>query len=162
MTVLCQSFRSAGRAFTLRQSQFRTKKEYTFASLAARASLRTLAGKCGASGSYQSRIDNGASQKSQSGSFGRMTRHSYNGPAPSSAHMPGVLTCAGRALSTIYRPISARFPGTLKIVFGGVPMGLLSHGELQNASVALTAASFAHASGSPPSKSFRRKENVAL
>jgi hypothetical protein len=55
VTVLCQSFRSAGRAFTLRQSQFRTKKEYTFASLAARASLRTLAGKCGGSGSHLSK-----------------------------------------------------------------------------------------------------------
>src|ERR1700676_80274 len=30
VTVLCQSFRSAGRAFTLRLSQFRTKKEYSF------------------------------------------------------------------------------------------------------------------------------------
>src|SRR6059036_149343 len=39
VTVLCQSFRSAGRAFTLRQSQFRTKKEYSFPSLAARSSL---------------------------------------------------------------------------------------------------------------------------
>lgn len=70
--------------------------------------------------------------------------------------------CLNDLLSCIYRPISARFPGRLKIVFGGVPMGLLSHGERQNASGALTAASFAHASGSPPSKSFRRKENVAL
>src|SRR5260370_40431824 len=52
VTVFCQSFRSTGRAFTLRQSQFRTKKEYTFASLAASASLRTLAGKCGVTGSY--------------------------------------------------------------------------------------------------------------
>src|ERR1035441_9637349 len=30
VTVLCQSFRSAGRAFTLRLNQFRTKKEYSF------------------------------------------------------------------------------------------------------------------------------------
>jgi hypothetical protein len=37
-------FRSPGRAFTLRQSQFRTTKEYCIASLAARPSLRTLAG----------------------------------------------------------------------------------------------------------------------
>ena len=44
VTVLCQSFRSAGRAFTLRQSQFRTKEEYSFPPLAARPSLRTLAG----------------------------------------------------------------------------------------------------------------------
>ena len=35
VTVLWQSFRSAGRAFTLRQRQFRTKKEYRFAMLAA-------------------------------------------------------------------------------------------------------------------------------
>jgi hypothetical protein len=44
VTVLCQSFRSAGRAFTLRLSQFRTKKEYSFEPLVARPSLRTLAG----------------------------------------------------------------------------------------------------------------------
>ncbi len=37
-------FRSAGRAFTLRQSQSRTKKEYCFASVAASPSFRTLAG----------------------------------------------------------------------------------------------------------------------
>jgi hypothetical protein len=36
--------RSAGRAFTLRQSQFRTKKEYCFPSVAASPSSRTLAG----------------------------------------------------------------------------------------------------------------------
>ena len=30
VTVLCQSFRSAGRAFTLRLNQIRTKKEYSF------------------------------------------------------------------------------------------------------------------------------------
>jgi hypothetical protein len=35
LTVLCQSLRSAGRAFTLRQRQFQTKKEYSFALLAA-------------------------------------------------------------------------------------------------------------------------------
>ena len=44
VTVLCQSFRSAGRAFTLRLNQFRTKKEYSFALPAASPSLRTLAG----------------------------------------------------------------------------------------------------------------------
>ncbi len=32
VTVPCQSFRSAGRAFTLRLNQFRTKKEYCFPS----------------------------------------------------------------------------------------------------------------------------------
>ena len=32
VTVLCQSFRSAGRAFTLRLYQFRTKREYCFLS----------------------------------------------------------------------------------------------------------------------------------
>ena len=37
-------FRSAGRAFTLRQSQFRTKKEYCFPMGDASPSLRTLAG----------------------------------------------------------------------------------------------------------------------
>ena len=37
-------FRSAGRAFTLRQSQFRTKKEYFFPVEDASLSLRTLAG----------------------------------------------------------------------------------------------------------------------
>jgi hypothetical protein len=35
VTVLCQSFRSAGRAFTLRLNQFRTKKEYCFPTFAA-------------------------------------------------------------------------------------------------------------------------------
>jgi hypothetical protein len=35
VTVLCQSFRSTGRAFTLRQNQSRTKKEYSFPKLAA-------------------------------------------------------------------------------------------------------------------------------
>ena len=30
LTVPCEKFRSAGRAFTLRQNQFRTKKEYCF------------------------------------------------------------------------------------------------------------------------------------
>jgi hypothetical protein len=44
VTVLCQSFRSAGRAFTLRQRQFRTKKEYSFTWLIVRPLLRTLAG----------------------------------------------------------------------------------------------------------------------
>src|SRR5437660_1352953 len=39
MTVLCQSFRSAGRAFTLRLNQFRTKKEYSFILLPASLSL---------------------------------------------------------------------------------------------------------------------------
>ena len=38
VTGLCQRFRSAGRAFTLRLNQFRTKKEYNFA-LAARQPL---------------------------------------------------------------------------------------------------------------------------
>jgi hypothetical protein len=44
VTVLCQSFRSAGRAFTLRLRQFRTKKEYSFPPLVAKPSLGTLAG----------------------------------------------------------------------------------------------------------------------
>jgi hypothetical protein len=44
VTVLCQRFRSAGRALTLRLNQFRTKKEYSFALLAASPSLSTLAG----------------------------------------------------------------------------------------------------------------------
>jgi hypothetical protein len=35
VTGLCQSFRSAGRAFTLRHNQSRTKKEYSFPRLAA-------------------------------------------------------------------------------------------------------------------------------
>src|SRR5208283_789896 len=35
VTVLCQSPRSAGRAFTLRHSQFRTKEAYCFPLLAA-------------------------------------------------------------------------------------------------------------------------------
>jgi hypothetical protein len=35
VTVLCQSLRSAGRAFTLRQRQSQTEKEYSFALLAA-------------------------------------------------------------------------------------------------------------------------------
>jgi hypothetical protein len=35
VTVLCQSFRSAGRAFTLRLNQIQTKKEYSFAPLPA-------------------------------------------------------------------------------------------------------------------------------
>ena len=39
VTVLCQSSRSAGRAFTLRLNQLRTKKEYSFALLAASPSL---------------------------------------------------------------------------------------------------------------------------
>ena len=39
-----RKFRSAGRAFTLRQSQFRTKKEYCFALAPASPSLGTLAG----------------------------------------------------------------------------------------------------------------------
>ena len=39
VTVLWQSFRSAGRAFTLRLNQLRTKKEYSFALLAASPSL---------------------------------------------------------------------------------------------------------------------------
>ena len=40
VTVLCQSFRSAGRAFTLRLNQFRTKKEYRFTLLPANLSLK--------------------------------------------------------------------------------------------------------------------------
>jgi hypothetical protein len=44
VTVFCQSFRSAGRAFTLRLNQFRTKKEYSFTLLPASLSPRTLAG----------------------------------------------------------------------------------------------------------------------
>jgi len=40
VTVLCQSFRSAGRAFTLRLNQFRTKKEYSFTLLPASLSLK--------------------------------------------------------------------------------------------------------------------------
>jgi hypothetical protein len=36
VTVLCQSFRSAGRAFTLPEKSLRTKKEYCFPLLAAR------------------------------------------------------------------------------------------------------------------------------
>ena len=40
-------FRSAGRAFTLWQSQFRTKKEYRFPSVAASPSFRRLAGIAG-------------------------------------------------------------------------------------------------------------------
>ena len=39
VTVLCQRFRSAGRAFTLRLNQLQTKKEYSFALLAASPSL---------------------------------------------------------------------------------------------------------------------------
>jgi hypothetical protein len=35
VTVLCQSFRSAGRAFTLRLNQIQTKKEYSFTPLPA-------------------------------------------------------------------------------------------------------------------------------
>jgi hypothetical protein len=41
VTVLCQSFRSAGRAFTLRLNQFRTKKEYSIALLPAMQSKST-------------------------------------------------------------------------------------------------------------------------
>jgi hypothetical protein len=44
VTVLCQSFRSAGRAFTLRLNQFRTKKEYSFTVPPASLSPQTLAG----------------------------------------------------------------------------------------------------------------------
>src|SRR5258708_17324841 len=44
VTVLCQSFRSAGRAFTLRLNQVRTKKEYSFCIAGRQPSLRTLAG----------------------------------------------------------------------------------------------------------------------
>jgi hypothetical protein len=40
VTVLCQSFRSAGRAFTLRLNQFRTKREYSFALLPASLPLK--------------------------------------------------------------------------------------------------------------------------
>ena len=40
LTVLCQSFRSAGRAFTLRLNQFRTKKEYSFTLPPASLSLK--------------------------------------------------------------------------------------------------------------------------
>jgi len=40
VTVLCQSFRSAGRAFTLRLNQFRTKREYSFTLLPASLSLK--------------------------------------------------------------------------------------------------------------------------
>jgi hypothetical protein len=39
VTVLCQSFRSAGRAFTLRLNQFRTKREYSLAWWGASPSL---------------------------------------------------------------------------------------------------------------------------
>jgi hypothetical protein len=41
---LLPKLRSGGPAFTLRQSQFRTKKEYCFALVAASSSLTTLAG----------------------------------------------------------------------------------------------------------------------
>jgi hypothetical protein len=51
LTVLCQSLRSAGRAFTLRLNQFRTKQEYCFVLLAA-TPLRTLAGLKRPSGRY--------------------------------------------------------------------------------------------------------------
>jgi hypothetical protein len=44
MNVTLLKFRSVGRAFTLRQSQFRTKKEYCFAEADASPPLRTLAG----------------------------------------------------------------------------------------------------------------------
>ena len=44
MNVTLLKFRSVGRAFTLRQSQFRTKKEYCFAEAGASPPLRTLAG----------------------------------------------------------------------------------------------------------------------
>jgi hypothetical protein len=44
LTVLCQSVDLLGWAFTLRQSQFRTRKEYCFAEVAASPSTRTLAG----------------------------------------------------------------------------------------------------------------------
>jgi hypothetical protein len=40
VTVLCQSFRSAGRAFTLRLNQFRTKREYSFVLLPANLPLK--------------------------------------------------------------------------------------------------------------------------
>jgi hypothetical protein len=44
LTVPLLKFRSTGRAFTLRQSQFRTKEEYCFAQASASPHLRTLAG----------------------------------------------------------------------------------------------------------------------
>ena len=44
VTVPLPKSRSAGRAFTLRLSQFRTKEEYSFAPLVARPLLKTLAG----------------------------------------------------------------------------------------------------------------------
>jgi len=42
LTVPCPSFDLLAGAFTLRQSQFPTKKEYCFASVAADPSLRTI------------------------------------------------------------------------------------------------------------------------
>src|SRR5260370_37010966 len=50
-------FRSAGRAFTFRQSQFRTKKEYCFPMGDASPSLRTLAGIKGLPGQLVVRRD---------------------------------------------------------------------------------------------------------
>jgi hypothetical protein len=44
VTVLCQRFRSAGRAFTLLQNQFRTRKRIQLSEVRSEPSLRTLAG----------------------------------------------------------------------------------------------------------------------
>ena len=44
VTGLCQSFRSAGRAFTLRQNQSRTKKRIQLSEVGREPSIRTLAG----------------------------------------------------------------------------------------------------------------------
>ena len=52
LTVPLRKFRSASRAFTLRQSQFQTKTEYCFCVLTASAPLRTLAGNFRPSGKF--------------------------------------------------------------------------------------------------------------
>ena len=53
VTGLCQSFRSAGRAFTLRQNQSRTKKRIQLSEVGREPSIRTLAGNFRQTGSYR-------------------------------------------------------------------------------------------------------------
>jgi hypothetical protein len=54
---LLPKLRSGGPAFTLRQSQLRTKEEYCFALVAASSSITTLAGIKGLHGQYRSLME---------------------------------------------------------------------------------------------------------